>query len=68
MYTHSQESVSVNFDLCVEMWKEKGVGKNSQCGMKCVKIIDHNLWCEYSVAEIVVEESTYTVLSEAPRV
>ena len=69
-----KESVGVNFtQTCVriEMWRGKGVEKIHlarfwiQCGIKCVKIIDRNSWCEYFIAEMMLEESTHTVLSEA---
>ena len=32
--------------------------------MKCVKVRDHNPWCEY-IAEMMLKESSHTVLSEA---
>ena len=36
-------------------------GFRIQCGMKCMKIIDCNLWREYFAAEMVLE-ATHTVL------
>ena len=32
------------------------------------EVCENNPWYEYSIAEMVLEASTHTVLSEAPRV
>ena len=47
----------------VEMWRGKGVGNIHMTGFLDPvwnEVCDHNPWCEYSVAEIVLEGSSYT--------
>ena len=47
----------------VQMWKGKGVGKIHLADWNAV--CENNPWYEYSISDMVLEESTHTVLSEA---